>query len=162
MRRAALPGATLLGAALLGGCGFHLQGREPLPAIFARTGIETEDAQSEFVQSVRKSLTAGGATLTATPASASAVIHVLEDRLDERVVSVSSRNIPQQYELVYRVRFSVSAADKELLPSEEVSATRDFSFDETQVQAKGREKDILRDALARDVAALVMRRLSSL
>jgi LPS-assembly lipoprotein len=160
MRPAAL--APVLLALLLGACGFQLQGRAPLPATFARTCVETDDPQSEFVQSLRKALAAGGAQLTASSEGASAVIHVLEDRLDERVISVSSRNIPQEYELTYRVRFSVSGGAKELLTAQDVSATRDFSFDETRVLAKEREKDVLRDALARDIASLVMRRLSSL
>ena len=41
-------------------------------------------------------------------------------------------------------------------------ATRDFSFDETQLLAKQRESDILRQALAEDLAALVMHRLAAL
>jgi LPS-assembly lipoprotein len=60
------------------------------------------------------------------------------------------------------VRFTVSAADRELLPVQEVSATRTYSFDERLLLAKDHEEDILRQDMARDLADMVMRRLSSL
>jgi LPS-assembly lipoprotein len=40
--------------------------------------------------------------------------------------------------------------------------SRIYSFDETKLLAKQREKDVLREALARDMASLVLRRLASL
>jgi len=153
---------ALLALALLGGCGFHLQGREPLPARFASTFIETDDVQSDFIQGLRKSLVTAGAKLSPTSEGATAVIHVLGDTLTERVLSVSSHNIPNEYELTYKVRFAVSQGDKEVLAAQEVSATREFSYDETQALAKQREREILQDALARDLVALVVRRISTL
>jgi LPS-assembly lipoprotein len=77
-------------------------------------------------------------------------------------LSVSALNQPNEYEVTYTVRFAVTAGDKELLPAQEVSATRTYSFDERQLLAKGHEEDILRQDMARDLADLVMRRLSSL
>jgi LPS-assembly lipoprotein len=146
----------------LGACGFHLQGRQPLPAAFANTYIETRDEQTDFVQDLRKALLASGVKVIATEGSAGATIEVLEDELTEKILSVSARNIPAEYELIYRVRFSVTSDGKTLIENEEVAATRDFSFDETQLLAKEREQEILREALARDLVALVMRRISAL
>jgi LPS-assembly lipoprotein len=60
------------------------------------------------------------------------------------------------------VNFSVTAGDQTLIEKEEISATRDLSFDETQLLAKEREQEILSEALARDLVALVMRRLAAL
>ncbi len=54
------------------------------------------------------------------------------------------------------------AGDKTLIDNEEISATRDISFEEAQLLAKEREQEILREALARDLVALVMRRLAAL
>ena len=39
------------------------------------------------------------------------------------------------------MRFSVTAGDKELLPPQEVSATRTYSFDERLLLAKDHEED---------------------
>ena len=156
-------GTVPVAAALfLSACGFHLQGRQPLPAQFSYTFVETKDEQTDFVQDLRKALIASGAKVIRTQGSSGATIDVHDDELTERVLSVSARNIPTEYELTYKVEFSVSSGGKQLIEHEEISASRDFSFDETQLLAKEREQEILREALARDLVALVMRRLASL
>jgi LPS-assembly lipoprotein len=147
---------------LLTGCGFHLQGRQPLPASFAYTYIETRDEQTDFAQDLRKALIASGSQVIRTQGSSGVTIKVHEDELTERILSVSARNIPTEYELTYRVEYSVTADGKPLIEREEISATRDISFDEAQLLAKEREQEILRAALARDLVALVMRRLAAL
>lgn len=149
-------------ALLLGACGFHLQGRQPLPPAFQYTYISAQDEQTDFVQDLRKALIASNVNVIRTQGSSGATISVHDDELTERILSVSARNIPTEYELTYKVRFSVMAGGKTLIDQEEISATRDISFDEAQLLAKEREQEILREALARDLVALVMRRLSAL
>jgi LPS-assembly lipoprotein len=162
LSKGTVPVAAIAAALLLASCGFHLQGRQPLPEAFANTFVDTKDEQTDFVQDLRKALLASNAKVISTRGSSGAVITVHEDELTERVLSVSARNIPTEYELTYKVNFSVTAGDKTLIEKEEISATRDLSFDETQLLAKEREQEILSEALARDLVALVMRRLAAL
>ena len=157
-----MKGAVPILCMLLASCGFHLQGRTPLPEAFAYTFIDTKDEQTDFVQDLRKALIASQVNVIRTKGSAGATITVHEDELTERILSVSARNIPTEYELTYRVKFSVLSEGKTLIDNEEISATRDISFDEAQLLAKEREQEILREALARDLVALVMRRLAAL
>jgi len=147
---------------LLAGCGFHLQGSQPLPKSFEFTYIDAKDEQTDFVQDLRKALILSNVNVIRTRGSSGATITVHSDELAERILSVAARNIPTEYELTYKVEFSVTSAGKTLIDHEEISATRDISFDETQLLAKEREQEILREALARDLVALVMRRLAAL
>jgi len=126
------------------------------------TYVDTKDEQTDFVQDLRKALIGSNVNVIRTKGSSGATISVHSDALDERIHSVSARNIPTEYELTYKVEFSVTSAGKTLIDHEEISATRDISFDETQLLAKEREQEILREALARDLVALVMRRLAAL
>ena len=48
------------------------------------------------------------------------------------------------------------------MPSQVLELTRSFGFDEADLLAKDREEDILREAMARDIAGLIVRRLGSL
>jgi LPS-assembly lipoprotein len=162
MRRPRITAAAALIALTAAGCGFHLQGRQPLPEAFAYTYIDTKDEQTDFVQDLRKALLASGSKVIRTRGSSGATINVHEDELTEKILSVSARNIPTEYELTYRVKFSVDSGGKTVIDHEEISATRDISFDEAQLLAKEREQEILREALARDLVALVMRRLAAL
>lgn len=148
--------------AVLAGCGFRMQGKVPLPSVLGATWIETDDAQSDFVQDLRRALASSGAALAPRRAEATAVLRIERDELLERVLSVSGRNVPREYELTYVVRFSVEGTAGTLLPAEEVSVSREFSFDERAVLAKEREQEMLRAALARDLAGVVLNRLSSL
>jgi LPS-assembly lipoprotein len=160
-RRASLSGVLLV-VALLGGCGFHLQGRTPLPQVVRSPYLEAPDRQSDFVQYLRHALVSNGAQLTPQKEKASAVVSILRDNVTRRVLSVSATNQPNQYEVTYTVGFSVSAADKELLAPQELTATRTYSFDERLLLAKNHEEEILRQDMARDLADMVMRRLASL
>ncbi len=160
MKRPWLPGLAFM--LLAGGCGFQLQGRAPLPPLLRVVQIDASDAQSDFVQDLRRSLLASGVKLATVPAEATAVIHVERDELSEHVLSVSSRNIPAEYEITYSVRLSVTSGGSERMAAEDMSLSREYSFDETRLLAKQREEDSLREALARDLVGMVMRRLSAL
>ena len=121
------------------------------------------EQQSEFVASLRDALSAAGARLEPRSGPDIARVRVLRDRVTERVLTVSSRNIPTDYELTHDVRVIVDGPDgRELLPQEDFTLTRVYSFDERKLLAKEREKDLLLAALARDMASVVLRRLGSL
>jgi LPS-assembly lipoprotein len=159
LRRRAAAACVL---AALSACGFHLQGHKPLPEVRRVAYVQAKDRQSDFVQDLRKELLSSGARLTTTSEEATAVVHVVNDDFTRRVLSVSASDQPAEYELTYTVRFSVSTADKELLAVQEVSGVRDYTFDETILLAKENEEAILREALAHDLADVVMRRLANL
>jgi LPS-assembly lipoprotein len=147
---------------LLSACGFHLQGHTLLPASVKTPYVETQDRQSIFVQSLRHALLSNGAQLADAKDQASAVVQIIKENYKKRVLSVSATNQPNEYELTYTITYAVSAGDKELLPQEDISATRTYSFDERLLLAKGHEEDLLRADMARDLADRVMRRLASL
>ena len=93
---------------------------------------------------------------------ASAVVVILKDDVVRRTLSVSAQNQPDEYELTYTVRFTVTAGDKELLPPTDISNVRSFAFAEQLLLAKNHEEMILRQDMAHDLADMVMRRLASL
>ena len=78
------------------------------------------------------------------------------------MLTVSARNIPTDYELTYDVEIAVSVAGRDVMAPEKLSLSRVYSFDEAKLLAKEREKQVLLDALARDMASVVLRRISSL
>jgi LPS-assembly lipoprotein len=87
---------------------------------------------------------------------------VRRDRTGRRVLSVSARNTPEEFEVFYTVDYSIDRGGEEVVPMQTLELTRSFSFDEADLLAKDREEDILREAMARDIAGLVVRRLGSL
>jgi LPS-assembly lipoprotein len=158
IRRAGL----VVALAVVPACGFHLQGRTPLPQSMRTPYVQALDQQTDFAQSLRKALLTSGALRPTDKSAASSVVNILRDEVVRRTLSVSALNKPNEYEVTYNVRFSVSAGDQELLAPQDISATRSYSFDESKLLAKEHEETILRQAMAHDLADRVIRQLSSL
>jgi LPS-assembly lipoprotein len=155
--------ASLIVGSLITGCGFRLQGSAPLPSSLAVARIDTSDTQSDFYFGLRKALTAAGTRIDDdSHDDSTAVIHILTDSAAERILSVSTLNVPTEYELTYVLKFSVTSGPHELIAAEEHRLVRDYSYSESALLAKEREKSILSAALANDLVSVVMRRLSSL
>lgn len=149
-------------ALLATGCGWRMQGTARLPEVMSATYVETTDRYTDFNRMLRESLEASGARVVSDRVQASAIVRIRKDNSGQRVLSVSARNTPEEYEVFYAVEYSVESPTGELLAPQQLELTRDYSYDTTAVLAKQREQSMLREALARDLAGLVVRRLASL
>ncbi len=160
-RRAYLLGALWL-LSLLGACGFHLQGVSRLPAAFATTVVLTDDRYSEFSQALVRGLEQSGSRVLHTDQAGVPVIDVLEDKTEQRVLSISASNLPTEYEVFYSVRYRVRLDGKELLSPQVLRLSKDYSFNENAVLAKDEEQQLIRRGLAQELATVVVRRLAAL
>ena len=154
--------AALAALAALTGCGFHLQRAARLAPAFDAAWLEAADAYTDFHRALDDALRASGSRFAATRSTATAVVEVLVDDAGQRVLSVSALNKPTEFEVYYTVRYRARFGEREVLPPTVLTLTRDYSFDETALLAKDREQQLIREALARDLAALVVRRLAAL
>jgi LPS-assembly lipoprotein len=153
---------SVLAANLLAGCGFHLQGSAGLPAVAVAPYIDAPDPYSDFYQALSSALVRSGAQLEADRGAASAVLIVQRDETGQSVLSVSARNVPTEYEVFYTVSYELRQGEEVLIPLQTVTLTQDYVYDVTDVLAKSIEEGQLREALARDIAQMIIRRLSSL
>jgi LPS-assembly lipoprotein len=149
-------------ASLLVGCGWQLQGTNKLSPVMATTYVDTDDRYTDFNRALRDRLEASGARLANNKNDATAVVKIIKDESGQRVLTVSGRNTPEEFEVFYSIEYSVEGRTEELIPPQRVELTRDYNFDERLVLAKQREQAVLREALARDLAGLVVRRLAAL
>ncbi len=155
-------GMLALGATA-GGCGFHLAGSGGLPASLKTPYLSIKDPYTDFAREFEHELRGSGASLQPARASATATIEVSRDQVQLRILSVSAQNIPTEYEITYTVTFAVhGTGDKELLAPQTLNMSRDYSYNEYEQLAKGQEADILRGQMARELAGIALRRLSSL
>ena len=160
MRRAAWSAALVL--LPLAGCGFHLRGQTPLPAVVASPFVESGDHYSPLYAALDQRLRAAGATPAADATTATAVIRLHVDDTGRELLSVTADNKPGEYEVYYAAEFSVSSGATELLPRNQVRLTRDYGYDESAVLAKEHEEETLRVALAGEIADQILRRLAAL
>ena len=143
-------------------CGFHLQGAASTPAEMQRTYISTPDEFSQFYRELRRNLMAAGVELTASPQDATATLTILYDFTDQRVLSVSARNVPTEFEVFYTVQYTITSGEKSLLDLQELTLTRDYTYDSTLVLGKAKEEQLMRDAIVGDLVRIIMEQISTI
>lgn len=161
-RRARTLVTALLIASLLPACGFELQGRPRVPPEMQRTYIDTSDPHSLFYRELRRELLDAGVELTGSPSADAATFSILADQTGQRVLSVSARNVPTEYEVYYSIRYGIEGSGGEaLLPAQDLTLTRDYLYDPTVVLGKAREEDALRRAIVGDLVRIILKQVST-
>lgn len=143
-------------------CGFQLRSAPEMPGELARTYVSSDDRQTLFVRKLTQELRANGVDVVDTPVDATAVLTILDDETGQRVLSVSARNVPREYEVFYRVSFSLQHGEQTLLEPREQAVARDYTYNETLVLGKAREEEQIRNAITDDLVRLVMFQLAAL
>jgi len=147
---------------LLAGCGFHLQNAFTVPIEMERTYIATENRHSLFYRELRRQLQAAGMQLADVPGDATATLTISVDETNQRVLSVSTRNVPTEYEVYYSIEYGVDSGDTNLLMRQFITLTRDYTYDETLVLGKAHEEQLLREAIVKDLVRIVLKQLGTL
>ena len=105
-------------ALMVSGCGFQLEGSGVLSSLVATTYLDTDKPYTEFYDSLRSALRARGAQVVDSRQNAGAVLRILADTTGQRVLSVSARNTPTEYEVFYAVTFSLESQGSNLIEIE--------------------------------------------
>ncbi len=141
-------------------CGFHLRGAVPLPAWLERAYVTGEPRYDEVVGELKRALRAAGVALVSQPGQGKVVIIVEGEQRQRRILSVDGEGRPREYELSYRLDYSVRTPEGErLLPLQSVVRAREYTFDEAEVLGKSTERDALWRELRRRVVEEVVNRL---
>ena len=133
-----------------------------MPTELARTYIETNDRRTLFYRDLREALRKAGVEVVDSPAESTATFGISSDETGQRVLSVSARNVPREFEVFYTVSYSVVTSDKVIMPPRTQTLTRDYIWDETLVLGKEKEEQLLREAIVDDLTRIVLIQLSSL
>ena len=154
--------AILLGAALLSGCGFHVQGAVTVPESMDKTYIDAVDVYSPFYQEMQRRLQAAGVDVVDTEDAATAVFSIVFEETGQRVLSVSARNTPAEFEVFYTVAYALAANGESLLPQQDLTLVRAYVYDETLVLGKAEEEELLRRAIVDDMVRIVLKQFATL
>ncbi|MFA7388543.1 MAG: LPS assembly lipoprotein LptE [Thiohalobacteraceae bacterium] len=147
----------------LSGCGFHLRGEADLAPELAKVYFEGGDPYDPLVRDWTRALTTAGSQVVEAPKDATAIVQILANRGDRRVLSVRATGKVQEYELYQTLQFRVrNTAGIELLEAQQLQVTRDYLFDATDVLGKTGEEESLRRDMRRDLVRLAMLRLEAL
>jgi len=152
----------MLLALLVAGCGFQIQGALTIPPEMARTYISVDDKSSQFYRALREQLQAAGIDIVDSAAASAATLSITFDETDQRVLSVSARNVPTEYEVYYTIRYGIDDGARNLLQPQTLTVTRNYTYDSRLVLGKAREEELLRKAIVEDLVRIVMKQIARL
>ncbi len=144
------------------GCGFQMRGATSVPTEMSRTFIETTDRYSLFYRRLRDNFRSLGIELVESPLDANATFSIISDITGQRVLSVSARNVPREFEVFYTVMYSLKTEKEFLLDPRSQTLVRDYTWDETQVLGKEKEEQLMREAIVEDLVRTILIQLSAL
>ena len=139
-----------------------MQGALEVTDELQQTYIATEDEYSEFYRELRRQLEGNGIDVVDSSVDATATLTVHVDDTGQRVLSVSARNVPTEYEVFYSIEYSVASGETTMQPRQFITMTRDYTYDSTLVLGKAEEEQLLREAIAADLVRVVLKQLGSL
>jgi LPS-assembly lipoprotein len=151
---------TGLLAAALGGCGFHLRGPQRLEFASLHIGV---GPYSDLGAELRRQIATTGSTVVVEEATqAEARLQVLSNVREREILSLSGAGKVREYRLQQRLRFQlVDKGGQTLIPPTEISAQREYSFDDAQVLGKAQEEALLYRDMQNDLTQQLMRRLAA-
>ena len=146
---------------LLSACGFHLRGQGTLHMPFKTLYIQSANLYTPFIAELTRAVEAAGAEVVDTPEGAELTLHIVTEKMDKKILSLSGAGRVREYQLNLTISFRADAAvQQERIAPAELVLQRIFSYDDEQVLAKEREELLLQENLRSDAVQQLLRRLN--
>lgn len=153
--------SVLILTAVLAGCGFHLRGSGSSQMPYKTMYIALPETADVRIW-MQRYINAGGSTRIVDSATeAEAVFQQLQDSRGQTILSVNAQGRARELRLTLTYRFRiVDAKGRELVGPNEVSLSRDITYDDSNVLAKDLEQSLLWRDMNNDLVNQIVRRLT--
>lgn len=152
---------ALLAAAILAGCGFQLRGAASGALPYKTFYIALPPNSEIGIWLSRYIKSSGNTRLVDDPKEAEGIFQQLLDDRAKTILSLNAQGAVREFRLEAKFAFRViDAKGKVLVPPNEITLTRDMTYDATAVLAKDQEEALLWRDMSNDLANQILRRLS--
>jgi LPS-assembly lipoprotein len=151
--------AIVVIAMTLSSCGFQLRGQAAIP--YKTLFIETA-GYSPFANSLEQAIVAGSETKVVQDRDeAQAVLKIVGESQDKRIIALSSGGKVLEFELHYRVAYRLTdRSGSDLAQPGQIDLAREMTYDDNAVLAKESEELLLYRDMKKDAVYQMLRRLS--
>lgn len=155
--------AILILSLLIAGCGFQLRGAPPVSSALEPLAVDCADnVPDQLCEAVLEQLELGGIELQAAE-EADFILRIREFRQERRASAITLRAAAAEYTLRQSVDIEVITADNiPLIEPADLNSSETYRYDESNVLAKQREEDALRELLYNRLAQQIIFRLAPL
>ena len=147
---------------LLVGCGWHLRGNYIFPASMEKLYLKGTARYSELGVAIHSALAGTNSHLVESPGQAMAILHILSDKSEQRVLATDSSGRASEYEVSYLLRYTlVDSKGVTLVSEQQIKATREYRYDSSNVLATGSEVGHLKKEMTRFGVQQMLYRISA-
>ncbi|KPP99809.1 LPS assembly lipoprotein LptE [Marinobacter sp. HL-58] len=148
---------------LMAGCGFQLRGAPPVSSALQPLAVDcSENVPGQLCDAVQEQLELGRIQLKPVE-EADYVLRIGNFRQERRASAITLRAAAAEYTLRHSVDIEVITADRiPLIEPTDLNSSETFRYDESNVLAKQREEDALREQLHDRLAQQIIFRLAPL
>lgn len=148
---------SLISVLLISACGYHLRGAYDLPK--GMNSIYVEGGSALFREQLNAALATSKGKLAASPEQADVILRVLDENIERRVLSLSSRGRSNDIELAGRLEFQLLNNKSDILIAREpVDFRREYFNDQQDVIAKTNEEMVIKKELYAQVVRTIINR----
>ena len=152
----------LVSAVALSACGFHLRQSAALPSAMQRVHL-TVNGGLDLQRDLARALEASGATVEDKPGPGIAELRVPLATFSTETLTVSGYARVTEYAVRYQVQFQLNdGAGQILLPAQNVSMSREFSYDATNTVGTTAQVEEIQRSLNDDMVQAILFRLQAL
>lgn len=146
----------------LAACGFHLRGNIPLPPGLDPMFIQTTTPYDPLVQAIEDTLTSSHVKLATSLKSAKTILHILDMKSTENLVSVSTSTNTRQYALTETLQIELTdSTGKVIIPVSTLTASNPLTVDSSQVLNLSSQKQTQVQEMQQALVQQLMARLAS-
>ena len=147
----------------LAGCGFQLRGTATVPEHLKTMYIQGIDLQQDLGRELKRGLQGNDVLVLDSYQQGSAILTVLDNTFERRVLSVGSDAKVSEYDLYRSLTYKITDENGQVLSADQkLIAQRDYQFDQDKVLASEQEEAELRKQLNQQLVQSVLRRLTAL
>ena len=155
------PLLALIFVAALAGCGFHLRGAGSSNLPYQTMYISLPETADVNIWLRRYIRSTGSTQVVDDAESAEAIFQQLTNNRQKSILSVNPLGRVREYRLQLSYTFRVvNQKGQVLVAPNEVTLTRDVTYDDSNILAKNQEEDLLGRDMTNDLVNQIMRRLS--
>jgi len=138
-------------------CGYHLRGTIDLPEGLKR--IYMQGASGTLYKTMQRTLKSSGGEMVTSVEQAGIVVQVIKEKMDRRVLSLSSSGRANEYEIIYTLNFNFLDAEGMMLSEKQkIEISKDYFNDQEEVLGKDNEEQVIREEMYRTAVQSIVNR----
>jgi len=150
----------ILTSLMLLGCGFELQNTANFTGKLETLYIQTADPYTVFYRTIKRQMANHGVEIVTESKNSNFALIIHQDESNQRILSVSGRNTPREYEVYYLVKWSLVKGNQVIIQPMTSNKYQDYTFDQRQLLGKSNESRIIQEALAKDIVQMILVKLN--